>query len=253
MIFDTEFFILAGLATFFVGASKGGLPLIGMLGVPLMALQISPVVAAGLLLPIYIISDMYGLWIYRKSYDLRNIKILVPAAAIGIGVGWATASVTSDDMVTILVGVIGLAYCADAILKARRNLPPQPADVPRGLFWGSLAGFTSFVSHAGAPPYQMYVLPQRLEKMVYAGTTTIIFAIVNLMKLPPYWLLGQVNVGSLETALYLSPIAILGAFIGYRLTRIIPQAAFFRFVELALFLVSLKLIYDGVTGLTKAG
>ena len=77
MIFDTEFFILAGLATFFVGASKGGLPLIGMLGVPLMALQISPVVAAGLLLPIYIISDMYGLWIYRKSYDLRNIRILV--------------------------------------------------------------------------------------------------------------------------------------------------------------------------------
>ena len=252
MIFDTEFFILAGIATFFVGASKGGLPLIGMLGVPLLALQISPVVAAGLLLPIYIISDMYGLWIYRQSYDTRNIGILVPAAAIGIAVGWATASITSDDMVTMLVGVIGMAYCADAILKARRNLPPRPADVPRGLFWGSIAGFTSFVSHAGAPPYQMYVLPQRLEKMVYAGTTTIIFAIVNLMKLPPYWFLGQVNLASLETALYLSPIAILGAYVGYRLTKVIPQGLFFRFVELALFFVSLKLIYDGVTGLTRA-
>ena len=252
MIFDTEFFILAGIATFFVGASKGGLPLIGMLGVPLLALQISPVVAAGLLLPIYIISDMYGLWIYRRSYDTRNIGILVPAAAIGIAVGWATASITSDDMVTMLVGVIGMAYCADAILKARRNLPPRPADVPRGLFWGSIAGFTSFVSHAGAPPYQMYVLPQRLEKMVYAGTTTIIFAIVNLMKLPPYWFLGQVNLASLETALYLSPIAILGAYVGYRLTKVIPQGLFFRFVELALFFVSLKLIYDGVTGLTRA-
>jgi uncharacterized protein len=252
MTFDTEFFVLAGIATFFVGASKGGLPLIGMLGVPLLALQISPVVAAGLLLPIYIISDMYGLWIYRRSYDTRNIGILVPAAAIGIAVGWATASITSDDLVTILVGVIGLAYCADAILKARRNLPPRPADVPRGLFWGSIAGFTSFVSHAGAPPYQMYVLPQRLEKMVYAGTTTIIFAIVNLMKLPPYWFLGQVNLASLETALYLSPIAILGAYVGYRLTKVIPQGLFFRFVELALFIVSLKLIYDGVTGLTRA-
>jgi uncharacterized membrane protein YfcA len=251
MILDTEFFILAAIATFFVGASKGGLPLIGMLGVPVMALQISPVVAAGLLLPIYIISDMYGLWIYRHNYDLRNIKILVPAAAIGIGVGWATASITSDAMVTILVGVIGLAYCIDAILKAGRNLPPKPADVPRGIFWGSLAGFTSFVSHAGAPPYQMYVLPQRLEKMVYAGTSTIIFAIINLMKLPPYWFLGQVNVASLETALYLSPIAILGAYIGFRLTKIIPQGAFFRFVEFALFIVSVKLIYDGVIGLMR--
>ncbi len=79
-------------------------------------------------------------------------------------------------------------------------LPPRPADVPRGLFWGSITGFTSFVSHAGAPPYQMYVLPQRLEKMVYAGTSTIVFAIINLLKLPPYWFLGQVNLGSLRTA-----------------------------------------------------
>ena len=252
MEFDILFWALALLAALFVGASKGGLPLIGMLGVPIMALQISPVVAAGLLLPIYIVSDVYGLWIYRKSYDARNIIIIVPAAAIGIGIGWATASVTSDDLVKLVVGVIGLLYCIDAILKARRNLPPRPADVPRGLFWGMIAGFTSFVSHAGAPPYQMYVLPQRLEKMVYAGTSTIIFAIINLLKLPPYWFLGQVNIGSLETGMYLAPVAILGAYLGYKLTSIIPQKLFFRIVEVALFLVSLKLIYDGFTGLTNS-
>jgi uncharacterized protein len=246
------FWVLAGLAAFFVGSSKGGLPLVGILAVPLMALQISPVVAAGLLLPIYIISDIYGLWIYRKSYDIRNIRILVPAAAIGIAVGWATAHITSDSLVKLVVGIIGLAYCVDALLKAKRNLPPKSADIPRGVFWGALTGFTSFVSHAGAPPYQMYVLPQRLEKMVYAGTSTIIFAIINLLKLPPYWFLGQVNVGSLETGLYLAPIAIIGAFLGYRLTRIIPQGIFFRVVEVALFLVSIKLIYDGAIGLTNA-
>jgi uncharacterized protein len=248
---DVWFWVLAGLATLFVGSSKGGLPLIGTLAVPLMALQISPVVAAGLLLPIYIISDMYGLWIYRKSFDVRNIAILVPAAAIGIVFGWATAKVTNEDVVTILVGVIGLAYCIDAVLKARRNLPAKPADVPRGIFWGAIAGFTSFVSHSGAPPYQMYVLPQRLEKMVYAGTSTIIFAIINLLKLPPYWFLGQVNLASLETALLLSPLAIIGAYAGYRLTLILPEKIFFRIVEVALFLISLKLVYDGVLGLTN--
>lgn len=248
---DVWFWFLAGLATLFVGSAKGGLPLIGSLAVPLMALQISPVVAAGLLLPIYIISDMYGLWIYRKSFDVRNIAILVPTAAIGIVFGWATASVTNEDVVTILVGLIGLAYCIDAMLKARRNLPPKSADVPRGIFWGAIAGFTSFVSHSGAPPYQMYVLPQRMEKMVYAGTTTIIFAIINLLKLPPYWFLGQVNLASLETALLLSPLAIIGAYVGYRLTLILPEKIFFRIVEVALFLVSLKLLYDGVVGLTN--
>ncbi len=246
MMPDAGFWLLAALSAFLVGASKGGLPLVGMLAVPLMALVISPVVAAGLLLPIYIVSDVYGLWIYRKSYDAWNIQLLVPAATIGIGVGWATASITNENWVKILVGVIGLAYCADAVLKAKRDHPPRPADVPRGLFWGSIAGFTSFVSHAGAPPYQMFMLPQRLEKMVYAGTTTIVFAIINLLKLPPYWFLGQVNLGSVETAAWLMPASIVGAFAGYRLTKILPEKLFYRIVEVALFLVSVKLIYDAV-------
>ena len=121
---DVWFWFLAGLATLLVGSSKGGLPLVGMLAVPLVALQISPVVAAGLLLPIYIVSDVYGLWLYRKSYDLRNIEIIVPAAAIGIALGWATVSITSDDLVKMLVGIIGLVYCADVVLKARRAIAP---------------------------------------------------------------------------------------------------------------------------------
>jgi len=246
---DVWFWFLAGLATLLVGSSKGGLPLVGMLAVPLVALQISPVVAAGLLLPIYIVSDVYGLWLYRKSYDLRNIKIIVPAAAIGILIGWATVSITSDDLVKLLVGIIGLVYCADVVMKARRTIAPRPADLPRGIFWGAITGFTSFVSHSGAPPYQMYVLPQRLEKMVYAGTSTIVFAIINLLKLPPYWFLGQINAGSLRSAAILSPIAIIGAFLGYKLTTILPEKTFFRIVEVALFLVSLKLVYDGIFGL----
>jgi uncharacterized protein len=248
MPIDYWFWILALLSSLFVGASKGGLPLIGMLAVPIMSLVISPVVAAGLLLPIYIVSDMYGLWIYRREYDRRNIAIIIPAATIGIGIGWATAHVTSEDVVKFLVGVIGLAYCLDAVLKARRNLPPRTADIPRGMFWGTITGFTSFVSHAGAPPFQMYVLPQRLEKMVYAGTTTIIFAIINMLKLPPYWLLGQVNVASLEKCLVLGPVSLVGAFLGYKLTTVMPTKLFFRAVEIALFLVSVLLIRESAPG-----
>lgn len=251
MEFDIWFWALAMLAALFVGASKGGLPMVGTLGVPIMALVMSPVMAAGLLLPIYIVSDVYGLWIYRKFYDMRNIMIILPAATVGLGIGWATASATSDDMVKLAVGMIGLAYCFDAILKSRRNLPPKPADIPRGAFWGTIAGFTSFVAHAGGPPYQMYVLPQRMEKMVYAGTTTIIFSIVNLLKVPPYWYLGQINYGSLVTGLYLAPVAVFGAFLGYKLISNLPQKLFFRIVETALFLVSLKLVYDGFVGLTN--
>lgn len=243
---DVLFWIVAIVATLTVGASKGGLPGVGILAVPIMAQSISPVVAAGLLLPLYIVSDWYGLWLYRREYDWRNIKIIVPAATIGILIGWATASFNSDSLVKVIVGVIGLWYAADIVLKARRKSEPKPADVPRGMFWGTLAGFTSFVAHAGGTPYQMYVLPQRLPKMVYAGTSTIIFAIINLLKVPPYWMLGQINVGSLKVCAILTPVALFGAFAGYHLTRLLPEKLFFRLVEVALFILSVKLLYDGL-------
>jgi uncharacterized protein len=243
---DSWFWFCAILASLAVGASKGGLPGVGVLGVPILAQATSPVVAAGLLLPILITSDVYGLWIYRKEYDVKNIKIIIPAAIIGIVVGWATASITNDDLVKFMVGLIGLFYFADMLLKSKRVVTPKPADIPRGIFWGTITGFTSFVAHAGGPPYQMYVLPQKLDKMVYAGTATIIFAIINVLKLPPYFALGQINLASLETCAWLTPVAVFGAFAGYRLTKTIPEKLFFRFVEVSLFLLSLKLLWDAL-------
>jgi uncharacterized protein len=251
MGFDLWFWSCAVVASFLVGASKGGLQGVGVLGVPVLALSTSPVVAAGILLPILVISDWYGLWMFRKNYDVRNIKIMVAAGLIGILIGWATASITSDDLVKFIVGVIGLSYFVDALLKRNRTIAAKPADLPRGFFWGSIAGFTSFVAHAGGPPYQMYVLPQKLDKMTYAGTAIIVFAIINMLKLPPYWMLGQINLTSLEVGAALSPVALIGALAGFRLTKRLPEKAFFKFVEVALFLLSLNLIYEGLHGFLK--
>lgn len=244
---DILFWSMAILATFLAGAAKGGLPGVGILAVPVLSLAISPVAAAGLLLPLYILSDIYGLWLYRHSYNLRVILIVLPAAVIGILFGWATAHHTNADLVKLIVGLIGLSYFADMLWKAKRAaVPPRTADIPRGLFWGTIAGFTSFVSHAGGPPFQMYALPLKMEKMMFAGTITILFTIINCLKVPPYWFLGQINIQSLETCLYLAPVALFGSWAGYKFTSLLPEKAFFRFVEIALLVVSLKLIWDGL-------
>jgi uncharacterized protein len=245
---DILFWILAALATFLVGASKGGLPGVGILAVPILAQVISPVVAAGLLLPLYIVSDWYGLWLYRKNYDAWNIKLITCAACIGIAIGWATAQFNNDALVKLIVGLIGIWYTADLVWKSRKKteIVARPANVPRGIFWGTLAGFTSFVAHAGGTPYQMFMLPQKLDKMTFAGTATITFAIINALKLPPYFMLGQINTASLLQGLYLAPVALLGAWSGFRLTKLLPEKLFFRCVEVALFVVSVKLIWDAL-------
>ncbi|HLF21713.1 MAG TPA: sulfite exporter TauE/SafE family protein [Aestuariivirga sp.] len=242
---DIAFYLLAALAAFTVGLSKGGLPMVGMLGVPLLALSISPIVAAALLLPIFVLSDMFGLYVYRRAFDRRNLAILIPAATLGIAIGWATASITREWLVTLIVGIIGLSYCINALVT-RGGGEARSADLPRGVFWGTIAGFTSFVSHSGAPPYQMYVLPQRLDKMTFAGTSTIFFAVVNAIKLIPYWALGQFTTGNLKVAAVLAPVAVAGIFLGFKLVKIIPEKAFFRFVEVALAVVSVKLVFDAL-------
>ena len=156
----------------------------------------------------------------------------LPAASALALVG-RRRSYNSDSLVKLIVGLIGIWYTADLVWKNTRKveLAPKPADIPRGLFWGTIAGFTSFVAHAGGTPYQMYALPQKMDKMTYAGTITIIFTIVNALKLPPYWMLGQINLGSLQTGLYLTPIALFGAWAGFKLTKILPEKTFFKFVE----------------------
>ncbi|WP_421698845.1 sulfite exporter TauE/SafE family protein [Ancylobacter sp.] len=245
---DLGFALAAGLAAFFVGMSKGGVPMIGSLAVPTLALFMSPVTAAGLLLPVYVISDMFGVWAYRREFSGRNLAILIPAATLGIGIGWATASLVTDAEVMLIVGLIGLAFCLIRWLGAA-GAAARPADVPRGLLWGAVSGFTSFVSHGGGPPYQMYVVPQRLPKMVYAGTTTLTFAAINALKLIPYAALGQLNPANLTVTALLMPVAVAATFAGVWLTRRLPEKLFYRLVMAALFLISLKLVWDGASGM----
>ena len=242
------FWALAGLAAVLVGLSKGGLPVVGMLSVPLMALVMSPVMAAGLLLPIYVISDMFGLWAYRHAYDKRVLAIMVPAMTIGVGIGWATASVVSEAWVTLLVGVIGAAFALNLLLRRGAVVAAKSADVAPGIFWGAVAGFTSFVSHAGAPPYQVFVLPLKLEKAVFAGTATIAFAYVNAIKLVPYYALGQLNFASLKVAAVLAVPASIAVFAGVRLVKVIPEKLFFQLISWAFLAISIKLIWDGCRG-----
>ncbi len=112
----TEFWVAAVLASVAVGLSKGGLPVVAMMSVPILSLVMPPLQAAGLLLPIYIVSDWFGVWAYRRAYDLRVLKIMFPATAIGIGLGWATANLISEAMVGGLIGALGSSFAASRLL-----------------------------------------------------------------------------------------------------------------------------------------
>ena len=243
----TGLIAIVALAAFLVGMSKGGLPSIGSLSVPILALVMSPVTATALLLPIYILTDLVGLWLYRRHYSAGNLRILIPAGIAGVMVGWAVASHVSDSFIGLMVGLVGIGFCLNTWFGPGRKAPPRPIEVKRGAFWGTLTGLTSFLSHSGAPTFQIYILPQRLEKLVFAGTSTILFASINYAKIVPYWELNSFADIDTSLALLALPAGILGTLAGLKLTRIIKDKTFFLGVQIALFLVSLKLVFSALS------
>lgn len=247
---DPLFWLLAVAVVFVVALSKSGLlGSLGLIGVPLLSLAMPAREAAGMMLPVLLCMDAIGIWAYRKQFDRRLLMIMLPGAIVGIGVGWALSSFISDSMVLLLVGVITLLFVLDEWLPLRKSLENLPPSTPWGRFWGGVAGFTSFVSHTGGPPFQIYALPQRLEPALYAGTSVWFFAIVNTVKLVPYFFLGQINVSSLQISAVLAPVGIAGMLLGVWLVRRISAELFYKLAYWLVFAISLKLIYDGITPL----
>ncbi len=239
------------LAAFLVGLSKGGLPAIAMLSVPLLSLFMPPLNAAVVLLPLYLLADVAAVYLYRHEYSLPNIRILIPAGLLGSLVGWATASIVSDNAVALMIGVMGIVFCLYRWLNRDRATSAAPADLKRGIFWGILAGFTSFVAHAGGPPFQVYTLPQKLPKMVFAGTSALVFAVLNLSKVVPYHFLNPSSTESLKVSALLIPMAIVGTVVGRQLIKRLSDRWFYLVVQIALFLISVQLVLSALQSLSE--
>jgi len=247
---DPVFVAVAVIAVLIVGLSKAGLlGGLGVVGVPLLALVMPARDAAGMMLPVLLCMDAVAVWMYRREVDWSILKIMLPGAAVGTLLGWALWAMVSDAMVLLMVGIVTLIFVIDAVFPIRKKLEGLPPSKPWGTFWGGMAGFTSFISHTGGPPFQIYVLPRKLPPAVYAGTTAVFFAIVNTSKLVPYFFLGQLNVHNLTLSAALAPVGVIGVFLGIYLVRRISMKLFYRIAYWLVFLLALQLIWDGTSRL----
>jgi len=246
MIADPRFYILAAIAILVTGISKAGFGgALGGLGVPLLSLLIAPAEAAGILLPILCAMDAVGLRYFSRSLDWANLRILLPGALAGIALGTLCFGLLDQAWLLLLVGLIAVGFPLlqwSGLMRQDRPLPPSRSG---GLFWSALAGFASFICHYGGPPLLVYLMPQRLEKRLFVGTTVLFFLVVNYIKLVPYYFLGQLRLANIETSLILLPLAPVGVYLGVRLQRHIKTETVYAWANILLFVTGWKLLFDG--------
>ena len=238
------------MAVILVGVAKAGFGGgAGVLGTPLMALTIPVAEAVALMLPLLIVCDIFSVWHYRTRFHRRSVGLLLAGSVLGVGAGTVFFGVFigNQRVLELGVGTLALLFVAFRIgrgyisgkLEARR---PSAAE---GVLMGAASGFGSTLAHAGGPPAAMYVLPQKLPRDLFVGTTVTFFAGLNLIKVAPYYGLGLWKTGDVWTILMLAPLSFLGVRLGIVLIRRFTDAWFTRAIYALLLATGLKLVLHG--------
>jgi len=174
---------------------------------------------------------------------------MLPGAIIGIGLGWLTAAFVTVDAVRLIVGLVAVGFVLRWFYQLMaRQTEAAPHNRLAGAWWGIVAGFTSFVAHAGGPPYQVYAMRLRQDPKIYTGTAVMFFAAVNAVKLVPYFALGLFDTANLAASAVLVPVAPLATLAGAWIVKRMKPEIFYPFMYFMVLLVGLKLVWDGHLG-----
>ncbi|WP_299648686.1 sulfite exporter TauE/SafE family protein [uncultured Tateyamaria sp.] len=250
MDLDLWFFAIAAPAVVFAGISKGGFGSgASFASASILALVIEPGMALGVVLPLLMLIDAATLKPYWGKWNWRVSTLMILGGLPGVALGALLFSRTEPDVFRILIGVISIGFVFWQVGRSQGWIRTASRALPAwvGAVTGTVAGFTSFVSHAGGPPAAVYLLSLRPSKTEYQANTVLIFTAINIFKFVPYAFLGMFTVQTAWANLALAPFALLGAWLGVRAHHLVPERAFFMLTYVMLILTGTKLIWDGLT------
>lgn len=240
---DPLYIACAVLAVTISGLGKGGFAGLGMLSMPVMAQGVNAIEGAAILLPILVVQDAVGVWAFRRTWDKTILLAMLPGMALGVGLGYALAAIVNETVVTGIIGLLAMLFGLYRLWLERGGRIPLPSNSPLwvGSIFGVASGFASQIAHAGAPPFQMWVIPRHLPRDILVGTTAIAFAVMNWMKIPAYAALGQFTRENLQTSAFLMPVALASTAAGVVLVRKIDAARFYTLIYVLMVVLGLKL------------
>lgn len=244
------FWPLSLLCAFSIGFSKNGVSGIAILVVPLMAMIFPAKQSTGILLPLLVAGDCVAIWSFRNAGDWKHIIKALPWALLGITAGWL-AMLSPQFSGDIFRRFIGLSVLF--ILLIGEWLAWKKDKNSDGLrfshsiffiaFFGMLGGFATMTANAAGPVFAVYLLALGLPKENFIGSTARIFFVLNIIKIPFSAQLGLINPDTLIFNISILPLLALGAYLGFKTAKIIPQKSFNIIVKILAAIAAIKLIF----------
>jgi uncharacterized protein len=245
-----DFIILVLIIGLLIGLSKGGFggPVPVALITPLLSQVMPAAQAVGLVLPLLIVGDMIALRIYWGQWDIQRVRMMLPWAVVGIIMGGALLILLADNKQDLLLRrILGVFTLVMVLYKvgsdALKTVEYQPRNW-HGYVAGWASGFGSALANVGAPPYTAYMLLQNVSPTSFMGTTSLFFAIVNLLKLPITLLSSNVlNLHLIASIIWVIPIIPVGSWLGKRFVAWVNPKIFERMMLFILFVMSLYMLF----------
>lgn len=215
-----------------------------MLTMPLCSLAFGAEEALGLLLPLLCAGDAFSLWHYWRKWDVQNLRYLLPGVVGGVILGSFFLGSFSPRQLNILIGCLALGFVVWQLVKERVFAaegilsPGHRLGVPCGIG----IGLTSTFAHGAGPVAALFLVPQRMPKEIYVGTTVLLFTWVNWIKMPFFIARGFITEPLLLKGLILLPLVPAGVWLGVWLNRRIPEVLFSRLVYILTFLTGVQLV-----------
>jgi len=247
MDLSLSMWLLVILSAVMIGMSKVGVSGIGTLVIPIMAFVFGGMPSSGLVLPMLIMADVFGVIYYHRSTHWKTVLGVLPWAFIGILVGWFVGKNISSEQFKQLIGllvILSLAVMFWMEFRKKKSAEIVPHKASVAIPFGVMGGFSTMIGNAAGPIMGVYLLSKNLPKKEYIGTAAWFFFIINLSKLPlQIWGWHNITTKTLVFNLMLLPAIAVGAYLGIKIVKLFPESMYRWFVLGATFFSALALLF----------
>ncbi len=226
--------ILAFIASLLIGVSKAGLKGLGLVVVALMANAYGAKASTGILVPLFLVGDVLSVVYYKKHVKWKYLYKFLPAMILGVIIAVFIGKDLDEDtfkywMAIIIIISVFILFYRD--FKKKMTFPENPLFA---YFMGIVAGFSTMLGNLAGAFTNIFFLATRIPKNEIIGTTAWLYLIINVFKTPFHIFSWEtIDLETLKLNLILTPIVVIGFFVGLKIVHLFSEKLYRRFLLIA--------------------